>query len=149
MLNQSKNRVIIGILIFGLVLIALFYRGLYPSTNPSDANIQLEASNKVSVVSTDPSPLEGIVLLPTQRIVITLNHPLLNEPEFRHRFDPEVEHTVTLSADKKTVTLSPKTTWPIGNSYTLFISPLSKFEDEAKIDGDIIYHFKTIEYKGV
>jgi hypothetical protein len=144
-----RNKLIIGIIAIGLLLIALFYRGLYSPAASEIPITQSESTPKVVVVSTDPSPLEDKIILPTQKIVITLNHPLVNEPEFRHRFEPEVEHVVKLSDDKKTVTITPKTSWNLGTTYTLLIQPLAKFEDGATLEGDIIYHFKTIEYKGV
>lgn len=106
-------------------------------------------SSSPTVVSTKPDPLEGAVIPANQVIEITFSHPLENDPEFRRRFDPEIEYKLELSADKKMVRFIPVKLYELGVGYTLFILPDTKFVGGGKLDGEKTYHFNTIKYRGV
>lgn len=157
MLRQDNKRpIILMATIIGLISIAIFYRGLY--TRPErlhDTNSQAQSttqSNQPVVVVTTPDPLEEAVILPTQTIEITFNYPLENVPEFKNKMDPKFGYKVELSFDKKTVKIIPLKPYSPGVEYTFFILPDTKFESptgKKLLKNEIIYHFKTVTYKGV
>src|SRR3989344_7198590 len=104
----------------------------------------------LEIVSTAPDPLEGATILPTQNIGINFNKPLYRS-EFKHKFDPEIEHEVEVvdGIDKELgSTFRIKFSQPLelGSGYTLFILPNTKTEDGFELGQEKIYHFKTIRY---
>lgn len=138
------------LIIFITIIIVIV--GLILKQN-SDKSVQNPPKEELKILSTNPSPLEDATILPTGFIEITLNKPVVTS-EFKHRFDPELEHEVEVinginSSYGKTFKLHFKKPLQLGSGYTLFILPNTHTEDGLKLDKEIIYHFKTIGYRGV
>ncbi len=149
MLNLDRNKIIAIVGAIGLLLIAVFQMGFYKK---SDQSIETPAPSVISQpapVSTNPSQLENAVVLPTQEISITFNQPLFNLPEIRWKLDPSVEMEVKISDDRKTVYFKPKEAYSVGSGYSLHIGKETKFESEQRLADDAIWHFRTIEYRGI
>jgi hypothetical protein len=146
-----SRRVIITILItIGLILITVFNRGFYATQESVGPSQNTDANSKnVMVLSTNPDNLDNATILPTQSLEITFNKPVENEGELKHRLEPQTDHHIEVSGDRKTVKVVPNKGWALGTTYTLFIQSDSKFREEGKLDHEIIYHFKTIDYKGI
>lgn len=148
-----KQKIIIIIAAVGAALIFIFQRGLYSkpaAEKPVDTQKNTaQSSEEPKLIFTNPTPLEGSTILPTQSVQITFNIPLENVGEFKHRLEPKTPYEAKLSDDKKTVTITPTKPLKLGSGYTLFIDQLSKFEGGKRLNGGIDIHFRTIEYKGV
>lgn len=143
-----KKKIMIAIALIGAILILIFQRGLY--SKPAEINTPAsEESGEVRVVSTIPSPLDNTTILPAQAVEITFNYPLQNIGEFKNKIEPKVDYKVELSDDRKTVRIIPAKIWRLGTTYTLFIMPDTKFDKKGNLNLDIIYHFRTVEYKGI
>lgn len=112
-------------------------------------NVQSSNPDEISVIATKPDPLDRTILLPTQPFEITFNHPLENGDEFKHEFVPKFEHNIKTSDDKKTVIVTPKNTYPLGQEITLFIKGDTKFDGKKILGREIIYHMQTIQYRGI
>lgn len=105
------------------------------------------------LVSTNPDPLEGATILPTQSLEFTFNKPIA-KTEFKHLFDPEVEHEVEIASNKKgwlgnTIKLNFKKPLQLGSGYTLFIYQNTQTEDKQTLDKEYVFHFSTIKYRGI
>ncbi len=152
-----KQKIMIVVGIVGAILIAIFQHGLYSKPAPVSLNSNtlqnspttLPKTNLPQIISTNPSPLEEAIIWAMQPVEITFNTPLENIPEFKYRFEPEVKMEVKLSNNNQTVTFTPKEPLKLGSVFTLFISPESKFQGKKTLGKEYIYHFRTIEYKGV
>jgi hypothetical protein len=148
-----KQKIIIIIAAVGALLIYIFQHGLYsqPSTekSPEQAKNIAQSSEEVKLVSTNPTPLEETIVLPTQSVELVFNFPLENIGEFKHRLEPKVDYKAKLSDDKKIVIISPIGSFSPGTEYTLFIQPDSKFIGGKRLKEEIILHFRTIVHKGV
>lgn len=152
-----KKKIMIAVALLGALLILIFQRGLYSQDSQSskpqqtqDKEIQDEETDEeIKIISTNPSPLDNTIILPTQTVEITFNYPLQNIGEFKNKIDPKADYKVKLSDDRKTVKISPAKNWGLGTTYTLFILPDTKFDDKGNLNKDFIYHFRTIEYKGI
>lgn len=155
-MKNLKQKIMIAVAIIGALLILLFQRGIYSKTVVESA-IDKEPSNQTAVqqtdkpvvVSTIPSPLEEAIIVPTQVIEVTFNIPIENSGEFKHRIEPESDYTIKLSDDRKTVKIIPDPLLKLGTTFTLFISNETKFDGGKRLEQEKIYHFKTLEYKGV
>lgn len=152
-MQTFKKKLIIVIVLTGLGLIALFYKGLYTptelpklSTTPTKATSQ---ADKPMIISTNPSPLEDTIILPTQTIELTFNYPIIAISELKYKIDPQADIKIELSADKKLAKIIPVKPYNLGSGYTLFILPDTKVEGGLVLKDQIIYHFKTIGYKGI
>lgn len=142
-----KNKLVIAVIIFITVIAVIIFKN---SPNKPEAQIPKE---ELKILSTNPSPLENATILPTGTIEITFNKPVVTS-EFKHRFDPELEHSVEVvrginNSYGQTFKISFKKPLQLGSGYTLFILPNTHTENGLKLDTEVIYHFKTIEYKGV
>lgn len=140
-----KNK-IISVSIFGLIIIYIFihnfsFKNSQPLPSPTPIN--------PTITSTNPLPLEGALISPTQSISVSFSQPLQNLPEFRYKMDPTVDLNVKLSDDRKTVTFTPKKFFDLSAAYTLFVYRDSKFDNKKLLDQDYIFHFHTPTYTGV
>lgn len=148
------QKIMILVAAVGAALILLFQRGIY-SQGPLPTPVQSEqkpvvVSDEPQVVSTNPNPLDEAIIFPSQTVELTFNFPLENVGEFKHKLEPTVEYEIKLSDDRKTVKISPKKSFQLGTTYTLSIQANeTKFDGKKRLPGDITYHFKTIEYKGI
>ena len=149
---------------FAIVLVSLFlykdkfFKATEKTSEPEITNKQsLLLRNKVSedkleILSTSPDPLEGAVILPTQEIEFKFNKQV-SVSEFKHKFDPEVEHEVAAAYEKAdnstTMKIIFKKPLELGNGYTLFVLSNTTSEDNKSLDREFNYHFSTIKYRGV
>ena len=114
---------------------------------------QSPPKEELKIIATKPDPLEEATILPTSSIEITFNKPIVTS-EFKHRFDPELEHKVEVinginNSYGQTFRIIFKKPLQLGSGYTLFILPNTHTEDGLNLNKEIIYHFKTISYRGV
>ena len=119
-----------------------------PSQSPVESKKVIQTDTP-QLVSTKPDPLDEAVILPSQTVEITFNLPIENIGELKYELSPKVKYKVALSEDRKAVIITPDSTWPVGTTFTLNVSPLTKFDGKKFLKDGIIIHFKTIEYKGV
>ena len=137
-------------IIIAIAITTLSYKTLVPTKTTLPTTSQEE---QLKIISTDPDPLEGSTILPTQYIEITFNKPLFVS-QFKHRLDPEVDHEVKVingrdHAFGQTFRIIFKKPLELGSGYTLFILSDTKTEENLGLDKDFDYHFSTINYKGV
>ncbi len=137
-----------------LILVILVLGGvILVKSQPKKGSISTPSSmsqtQSPKISSTTPDNLDGATVLANQSITIVFNQPLENKDEFKIRLDPQIGYRLDLSGDRKTVKIIPDKPLNLGTTYTLFISVDSKFTGGGRLDGDKIFHFKTIEYKGV
>lgn len=144
-----KAKIIWIVLAIGALLVAIFSSGLYSQMLGSNsASDQKTQSEDVQIVATVPQNLNDSTILPNQTIEITFSEALVNEPETRWKITPSADIKAELSADKKTLKLIPNKPYDLGNGYTLFISGETKLESKKNLNREIIYSFKTIQFKG-
>lgn len=160
-INNLKRKIIWIILVIGALLILIFQRGLYSRSDLTNntapdakSSVPAQSSNQeIKIISTNPDPLEEAVILPTQTIEITFNIPLENKGEFKNKIEPLLnplsDYEIKLSDDRKTAKIIPTIPFKLGTTFTLFILPASKFDGKRQLGKEIIYHFKTIEYRGI
>lgn len=150
MIEFIKAKIIWIVLAIGVALIGLFSSGLYSNVLPAPIAPAEKTSEKqeVQVVSTVPADLHDSTILPNQTIELTFSDPLVNVPETRWSISPTVDIKAELSSDKKTLRLIPNKPFGLGNGYTLQIKGETKIEGKGNLDREIIYNFKTIEFKG-
>lgn len=146
-----KAKIIWIVLGLGALLTALFASGIYsktiPPVNPDSTEVE-QKSDEIRVVSTVPANLHDTTILPNQTIELTFSEALVNEPETRWKITPSADIKAELSADKKTLKLIPNKPYDLGSGYTLFLSGETKFDNKKNLGREIIYSFKTIQFKG-
>lgn len=118
-----------------------------PTVKPEQGSSSPQ-NDSPAIISTKPDPLEGAVIGGSETIELTFNKPLVNDPA-RVVIEPKVDFTVELSTDHKTIKITPKQPFPLGQGYTLTIKAGYGFDTREKLDQDIIFHFRTIKYQGV
>lgn len=144
------NRLKIGIFILAIVLLGGFlYKNSFFKSSPKTT----EVPKQLKIVSTNPTPLEGATILPTQYIEINFNYPIVDS-EFKHKLDPELDHEIQVFNGKnsrwgQTMRIVFKKPLQLGSGLTLFILGNTHTEDGLKLNQDFIYHIRTIGYKGV
>lgn len=145
-----KKLIIVGVIVFAAIFIVII-KGNIPKETlfQPEANIQQDV---LKIMSTNPEFLDGAVILPTQNIEFKFNN-LISVSEFKHSFDPELEHEIQVDYDRKNniTTIKIIFTKPLdlGSGYTLFILSNTKSEDNKELGKEYQYHFSTIKYKGV
>ena len=133
-----------------LIIIFIAFKTFSIENAPTPQTTQAE---KLEIVSTNPSPLEGSTILPTQYIEVTFNKPLFVS-EFKHRFDPEIDHEVKVINGRdyafgSSFRIIFKKPLELGSGYTLFILSNTKTEENLELKQDFDFHFSTISYRGV
>lgn len=144
-----KKKIILIVVAAALVLIGIFAKGFGGQPQVAPEEKQAEESTVPLVISTNPSPLDNATVLPTQVIEITYNHPIENPGEVKYSIDPEIDVKISLSDDRKTIKVTPNKPFNLGGGYTLVIKGDTKFDGGKRQDGDKVYHFTTISYRGV
>lgn len=147
-----NKRGVVFLLILGSVfLLTLYLKNLSAPPPPTiQTNQSTKNSEAATLISTNPSPLEGIIILPNQVIEVTLSDPLENEGELKHKISPQMEFEIKLSSDKKVAKFIPKRPYNMGTGYTLTIqTEQTKFITKKKLDKDYEFHFQTIKYQGI
>ncbi len=150
MFSSFKKQLIVLFAAIGVILIAIFSRGLYlPTANQEEAAPEenLVQSDRPQLVSSDP--VDTSTIGPTQKIELNFNMPLENEGELKIVIDPKFEYTLKLSEDKKTATLTPNDPLPAGAGYTLFVKGNTQFAGKKLLENDAIVHFKTVNHSGI
>ncbi len=144
-----KQKVIWVIIAIGVILIAIFQGGLYspnlPQNDPKNPQNQEEQPN---LVLTNPNPLNGVTILPTQIIELTFNKPLVNDPG-KVVFSPNHEFRIELTNDNKTMRIIPVNPFILGTGYNLTILKDYGFDTGEKLPDNLNFSFKTINYSGV
>lgn len=152
MIKSVNTKVLIILVILLVAGVVFYFKSSKPTnqeTTPEQPKTNNTQSDQPQLVSTDPSPLENATILPTQQIKLTFSHPIENGGEFKYKIEPELEHKISLSEDRKTVIISPIDAYPAGSSFNLFIQPETKFDGGKKFNNDPIFHLNTIKYRGV
>ncbi len=137
-----------------IVLIAvgfLFYSNLTKTklSSSSASPAPTPQSDKPQVLSVKPGSAQSDILLQNQPIEITFNRPLENSGEFKHEITPKFKYRLETSSDRKIIKITPEESYQVGTEYTLFIKPETKFDGAQNLGEEKIYHFKTIQYRGV
>lgn len=117
-----------------------------PSPSPTPATTALE---KPQIASTKPDPLEEAIISATEIVEIEFNRPLENVGEFKSRIEPKIDYKIELSGDRKIAKIIPAKPYSLGATFTLFIGPETKFDGVGRWGEEKIFHFKTINYRGV
>lgn len=150
----SVNKILVGfVAVVGLVLILVFKNGLGGAGEVKkiqSGNKPVISAEKVEVVAVSPANLDGSTIPANQVIEVSFNKAVDESQEkLRLTVDPQADVNIELSADKKTVKVTPKKSYELGQGYTLSIKGGSKFEGGKELDQDVTYGFKTIPYNGV
>jgi len=150
-----KKQIVILILILSAAGVLFIVKGNFKKADQENQKLsqgKQPAEDELKIVSTTPDPLEGATILPTQNIEFKFNKQIAVS-EFKHRFDPNVDHNVEVNYNKQTnitiVTIKFSKPLDLGNGYTLFVLANTDSEDGKKLNRDYNYHFSTIKYKGV
>lgn len=155
MTNLSfKQKLITGIVVIGLILIAVFQKGSdnkksEVGNQSSDKKQETQVSDEPRLVSTNPSPLNNATILPTQTVEFTFNQPLENRGELKFEIKPTAQVDIQLSNDKKTAKIIPTKPYLLGQTYTINIKTDTKFDNKKRLPDGLNFTFKTIDYRGV
>ncbi len=149
-----KQKIIAAIIAIGILLIAIFGRGLYGNNPRPSPQVKSAATEQVSdnprVVSTNPAGLRDGVIIPSdQKIEITFSEPIENRGEVKSFIDPVIEYDVELSSDRKTVKILPKKPFELGRVFNFTIDVQTKFVSKKRMDSNAQFRFSTIAYQGV
>lgn len=151
--NLPKIFILIAFILFATGGVFFWNQKITEKTLENPAQVVL--NNKLQVVSTNPDPLDGATVLPTQSIEITFNKPLVRS-EFKYRLDPETDHVLMVvngSGSNKDISKTFQITFnkplELGKGYTLFILPGTHTEDGIRFDKDQNFTFHTINYRGI
>ena len=143
---KKKAFVVAGVV--GILLILLAKIGLGSSPRVPKISQQTN-SDQVNLISTNPSPLDGATILPTQTIYLTFDQPAINAPYLYLKIDPEVDLDVELSGDRKTVKITPTKPYDLSHGYTIPIPTSAQFDGKKTLGHDVNFTFSTISYQGV
>jgi hypothetical protein len=144
-----KEKIIWIVIAIGVALVAIFSSGLYSNSIPTAVSpTENIDTNEIRVVSTVPANLNDSTILPNQTIELTFSEQLVNIPETRWSISPSADIKAELSDDRKTLKLIPNKPYDLGNGYTLLIKGDTKIEGKGNLDRELIYSFKTIQFKG-
>ena len=151
-----KTKIVAGIITLGLILIAIFKFGL-DGTPISVIDNNKEQSqpnpNEPALISSEPPELflkKPLVFRPDQVIKLNFNTQLQNAPETKLTIEPAADVEVKISDDFKSVTITPKKPYKLGQGYTLFLKADTKLQEQGKVLGkDYDMHFNVINYSGI
>ncbi len=141
------------ILIVGLLIFNYWQTNKFTASPLNNQKTDLPPEEQLKIISTNPNPLDEATILPTQNIEITFNKPIYRS-QFKHKLDPDIEHEVEVvnGVDKEfgsTMKIVFKNPLPLGSGYSLFIYGNTTTEDNLPLGSDIVYHFKTIKFRGI
>lgn len=122
---------------------------ILPSPSPSPSPQAISSSDKPTIISTKPNPLDESIITATEIVEITFNRSLENVGEFKLRIEPQIDYKVELSGDRKTARIIPEKPYQLGTTYTLFIGTETKFDGVGRWGEEKVFHFRTIPYRGV
>ena len=150
-----RTKIIAFVVGIGLILIIIFKFGFdgRPIGVTEDQQPAGNNSNNPALISSEPKELfekKQLIFKPDQVIKLNFNVALQNGPETKLRLDPPHEFEVKLSDDYKSVTITPKKPYKLGQGYTLFLSSDTKLQENGKTLGkDYDMHFNVISYSGI
>lgn len=147
---RVNKKVVFAAVVLLLIILVILVKKTKSSTKLPTNNrhpVQ-QTSTSIQITSTSPSPLDGAVIPPSQTLNITFSAPVQNKDEFKSTIDPKVDYSVSLSGDRKTVTITPSKPFGFSQGYTLHISSQTKFDGDKHMDSDKDFHFQTISYSG-
>lgn len=148
-LKQKLIGAVIGI---GLLLIAIFKFGLNGTPVPV-VNNETNTSTEPEIISSDPPQIfkkEKLIVGPDKVITLNFSVPLLNAPETKVSIKPEHDIDIKLSDDYKSIIITPKVPYKLGEEYTILVSREAKLRDDGKILGkDYNFNFNIINYSGI
>lgn len=148
--KYKKFALILGIGVVVLAIVLFSSRQTVSKPEPKPAESPAESQNDPpKIISTKPDPLENAVVAANDTIEITFNRPLENVGEFKVRLETKKDFKVELSPDRKTAKIIPFKPYELGTTYTLFIGPDTKFDGVGAWGQEKIYHFRTIQYRGI
>lgn len=143
------------LLLLFISLIVVLVAKNYLSTPESTNNTQTTQAEELKIISTNPTPLEGATILPTQYIEITFNKPIVKS-EFKHKFDQDVEYELQavdmIGPNKdisKTFKFIFKKPLELSQGYTLTILSNTHTDDGLNLKQDHSFTFTTVKYRGV
>lgn len=145
-------KIILSLVILG---VAGFFIYQSQAKNPPTSKLVTSTpnQNQLKLLSTDPDPLEAATLLPTQTITLTFNQ-VIPKSELKYHFDPDVEHQLEVasgpsSSGGTTFKITFKKPLELGSGYTLFIESSTHTKSKVTLDREYVYHFRTINYRGI
>ena len=156
-MSSTNSKIFLGLCAFLIIAFGLFMFtrvNKSPVNNGEKANQAEISDNQLKIIATNPNPLDDATILPTQSIEITFNK-IIPKSEFKHEFSPEIpSHEVEAlngpdANNGSVMKINFKEPLQLGAGYSLTISSGTRTGDGKSIDKEYIYHFKTIQYKGV
>lgn len=147
-MSVKKSFIIIVTFIIIIIVIYFLRSGYQPPISTLSSS-----TDKLQLLSTNPKPLDGATILPTQVLEFTFSQPV-SKTEFKHHFDPEVDHQVEVVEPSGSwigtkLRITFKKPLQLGSGYTLFVESSTHSEDQQSLGQDYIYHFSTIKYTGI
>lgn len=151
---NNKIKILVVTLVVGLDLLwflktSSLIPGVQKDQLEQKENAATTQNESPRIISTKPDPLEGAIVSANETIEITFNRSLENAGEFKVRLETKKDFKVELSPDRKTAKIIPFKPYELGTTYTLFIGPDTKFDGIGRWGEEKIYHFRTIQYRGV
>lgn len=143
---KKKLAIVVIIIITVIIVISIWPKS---SAKPEPNHPSISENQSPKIVSTKPDPLEEAIISANETVEITFNRPLENVGEFKVRLETKKDFKVELSPDRKTAKIIPFKPYELGTTYTLFIGPDTKFDGAGAWGQEKIFHFKTIQYRGV
>ncbi len=147
-----KTALIPFLIAIGLILIAIFNFGLNGTPVPI-VNNETQSSTEPAIISSDPPQIykkEKLIVAPDKVITLNFSTQLLNAPETKVTIKPEHDVDIKLSDDYKSIIITPKAPYKLGEEYTILVSREAKLREEGKILGkDYNFNFNIINYSGI
>ncbi len=148
---HSFRKTIIGVVILiGMALITIFYKGFGDPNSPTVNNSS--SNDSIDLIATSPANFlekKDIFIVPDQVLEFTFDTPLENVPETKIILDPSHTVKMELSGDKKTLKIIPEVPYKLDQGYTLVIKSETKFEGKKTLDKEYNFHFNTPSYSGI
>lgn len=141
---RSKTILALFILVLGILIFSQRHQTKTITQQPPSSQ-----PSQPQVVSTDPPNLDGSVIPPVQKIKITFDTPLRNPKEFNSKIDPQLDYSVSLDSDPRTVIITFSKPLELKAGYTLYIQQDTRFSETTTLGRELMFKFQTIDYSGV
>jgi hypothetical protein len=153
---MNKKTLIAILTALGLLLIGIFYQGLYRKEPEFKQQTVVETPSpipnpdEIMLVSTQPDLSQEPTISSLQPISLTFSYPLTFDPEKgRIKFEPEVDFKSELTNESKTLVVTPLEPFESGQNYTLHLTSELKFDKGKKLGKDIDLRFRVIKHSGL
>lgn len=150
------KKIVIGLAaLLGLLLMLIAGKGFYtPEAAPIATTNQEPAVVKdlgeVKILTTEPSDLNGQTVLPTAKIVVNFDTPMVAfDPNYHVVISPKADVEIKSSSDQKSIIISPKQSWAVGTGYNLMLKNNLKFQGNKSLGQDVSFDFHTLAIKGI